>query len=162
MKQPGSRKEGWAAPARGGAARRGVAERPRPVVLLVEDDPHDRHIYGRTLWYNGFDVVEGSDGAEALLLAREHGPDVILVDLLLPVLNGIEVCRRLKADPATADIPVIALTARSELEFGLLARDAGCMRYLEKPIGPLKVMEAVEAVVGRPPPPGEGEGRSGF
>jgi DNA-binding response OmpR family regulator len=141
--------------------RRPGADRTRPLVLLVEDDPHDRHMYGRTLWYNGFDVIEGEDGEEAISLAREHDPDLILVDLLLPRLNGIEVCRVLKADPETAAIPVIALTARSELEFGLLARDAGCMRYLEKPIGPLTVLREVEAVVGRPPPAGEGpEGRA--
>jgi CheY-like chemotaxis protein len=132
-----------------------AAARDRPLVLLVEDDPHDREMYGNTLWYNGFDVVEGEDGHEAVSLALEHVPDLVLVDLLLPGLNGIEVCRRLKSDPVTAEIPVIALTARAEWEFGLLARDAGCMRYLEKPIGPLQVLKAVEEVVGQPPPAGE-------
>jgi two-component system, OmpR family, phosphate regulon response regulator PhoB len=132
------------------------SQRSRPLILLVEDDPNDREIYGKTLWYNGFDVVEGDDGKAALGLAREHVPDLVVVDLLLPGLNGIEVCRRLKADPVTAEIPVIALTARSEREFGLLAQDAGVMSYLEKPIGPLQVLKAVEAVVGRPPPVDDG------
>lgn len=145
----------------GGAGRRSwEPERRRPLVLLVEDDPADRQMYGKALWYNGFDVIEGEDGEEAVALAMEHVPDLVLVDLLLPGLNGIEVCRRLKEDPETAEIPVIALTARAEWEFGLLARDAGCLRYLEKPIGPLKVLKAVEDVVGRPPPSGEGPTRN--
>jgi CheY-like chemotaxis protein len=142
----------------------GVAEstssrkRFRPLVLLVEDDAHDREIYGKILWYNGFDVVNGEDGAEGVALAREHQPDVVVVDLVMPRLNGIEVCREIKADPTTARVPVIALTGRSRFEFGDLARDAGCVRYLEKPIGPLKVLEAVESLVGRPPPAGEATG----
>jgi two-component system, OmpR family, phosphate regulon response regulator PhoB len=139
----------------GGQGAAGASARTRPLVLLVEDDAHDREIYGKTLWYNGFDIIQGENGEEAVALAREHSPDLVVVDLLLPKLNGIEVCRRLKADPKTSQIPVIALTARAEREFGLLARDAGCMAYLEKPIGPLKVLEAVESIVGRPPPSGE-------
>jgi CheY-like chemotaxis protein len=129
--------------------------RYRPLVLLVEDDPNDREIYGKTLWYNGFDVIQGESGEEAVALAREHAPDVILVDLLLPGMNGIEACRRIKEDPATAGVPVLALTARSEREFGLLARDAGCAGFLEKPIGPLDVLHVVEDMVGRPPPAGQ-------
>lgn len=124
----------------------------RPIVLLVEDDPHDREIYGKTLWYNGFEVLEGEDGEEALSLAREYQPDLVILDLLLPKLNGLEVCRRLKADAATAGLPVLALTARSEREFGLLARHAGCLNYIEKPVSPFQVLQEVEAIVGRAPP----------
>jgi DNA-binding response OmpR family regulator len=142
--------------AMGYAAELPTEDRYRPLVLLVEDDPEDREMYGKTLWYNGFDVLEGGDGEAAVALARKHAPDLVLVDLLLPKLNGIEVCRELKSDAATKDIPVIALTARSEGEFGLLARDAGCVDFLEKPIGPLSVLKAVESVVGRAPPAGEG------
>lgn len=130
-------------------------DRFRPLVLLVEDDPHDREIYGKILWYNGFDVIHGADGAEGVTLAREHTPDVVVVDLIMPELNGIETCRKIKADPATAHVPVIALTGRSRFEFGDRAREAGCVQYLEKPIRPLKVLEAVESLVGRPPLAGE-------
>jgi CheY-like chemotaxis protein len=138
-------------------AERGAAgprPRYRPLILLVEDDAHDREIYGKTLWYNGFEVITGQDGVEAVELAREHRPDLIVVDLLLPRMNGIEVCRRLRSDPATANVPIIALTARAESEFGLLARDAGCSVYLEKPITPFNVLREVEKILGRAPPPG--------
>lgn len=131
--------------------------RARPLVLLAEDDIHDSEIYGKTLWYNGFDVIYAEDGEAALELARDHTPDLVLVDLLLPGMNGIDVCRQLQAEPRLRDIPLIALTARAEEEFGLLARDAGCSGYLEKPIGPFAVLEAVEQVIGRAPPPGEDE-----
>jgi two-component system, cell cycle response regulator DivK len=130
-------------------------DRFRPLVLLVEDDPHDREIYGKILWYNGFDVIHGTNGAEGVALARKHTPDVVVVDLIMPELNGIETCRKIKADPATAHVPVIALTGRSRFEFADRAREAGCVQYLEKPIRPLKVLEAVESLIGRPPPAGE-------
>jgi CheY-like chemotaxis protein len=138
------------------AARRpSRSRRARPLVLLAEDDLHDSEIYGKTLWYNGFDVIYAEDGPTALELARRHTPDLVLVDLLLPRMNGIDVCRQLRAEPRLRDVPVIALTARAEGEFGLLARDAGCSGYLEKPIGPFAVLEAVEQVIGRAPPPGQ-------
>jgi two-component system, OmpR family, phosphate regulon response regulator PhoB len=129
-------------------------DRARPLILLAEDDPHDREIYGKTLWYNGFDVEPCEDGSEVVPRARELSPDLVVVDLLLPGLNGIEVCRRLKSDPDTAGVPVLALTARPEREFGLLARHAGCVGYLEKPISPLSVLRAVEDVIGRAPQAG--------
>jgi CheY-like chemotaxis protein len=129
--------------------------RTRPLILLAEDDAHDSEIYGKTLWYNGYDVIHGGDGEAALELARRHAPDLVLVDLLLPRINGIDLCRQLRAEPSLRDIPLIALTARAEQEFGLLARDAGCSGYLEKPIGPFAVLEAVERMIGRAPPPVE-------
>lgn len=138
-----------------GARPRDRHGRARPLVLLAEDDQHDGEIYGKTLWYNGYDVLHAADGEVALDLARRHTPDLIIVDLLLPKMNGIEVCRQLGEDPAVADVPIIALTARAEREFGLLARDAGCSDYLEKPIGPFAVLAAVEKAIGRAPSPGE-------
>jgi two-component system response regulator ResD len=131
-------------------------ERSRQLVLLAEDDPHDLDIYGRTLWYNGFDVLEAADGERALELARLHKPDLVLVDLLLPGLTGIEVCRRIREDGLAS--PVIALTARAREDFGDIAREAGCIDYLEKPVGPLDVLRTVERVIGRPPPPGDDAG----
>jgi CheY-like chemotaxis protein len=130
-------------------------DRARPLVLLAEDDQHDGEIYGKTLWYNGYDVLHAADGEAALDLARRHTPDLIIVDLLLPKMNGIELCRRLREEPGFEDVPTIALTARAEREFGLLARDAGCTDYLEKPIGPFAVLAAVEKAIGRAPSPGE-------
>jgi CheY-like chemotaxis protein len=82
-------------------------------VLLVEDNPDNRDIYGTFLRHYGFTVVEAGDGEEGVRLAREFLPGVVLMDVGLPLLDGLEATRRLKADPATADIPVIALTAHA-------------------------------------------------
>lgn len=142
-------------PDRPSAASRRPARTPRarPLILLAEDDVHDSEIYGKTLWYNGYDVLHAGDGEAALELARRQAPDLVLVDLLLPRMNGIDLCRQLREEPSLRDVPLVALTARAEREFGLLARDAGCSGYLEKPIGPFAVLEAVERMIGRAPPP---------
>lgn len=124
----------------------------RQLVLVVEDEPHDWEIYGKMLWYNGFDVLYARDGAEGLDLARANHPDLVLLDLGLPGMDGLELCRRLKEDPAISDIPVLVLTARSERNYGDEARRAGCARYLEKPKTPLEVLSEVEALIGQAPP----------
>jgi two-component system, OmpR family, response regulator ResD len=143
-------------PRSSGARRPGATgRRHRALILLVEDDPHELEMYSDVLWYNGFDLIQSGDGEEAVAKALEHVPDLILVDLLLPGMNGIEVCRRIKADPRTAHVPVVALTAQSEEEFGLLAGNAGCQQFLEKPISPVDVLKLAEQLVGRPPPAGE-------
>ncbi|MBW3553001.1 MAG: response regulator [Gemmatimonadetes bacterium] len=131
------------------------AGRKRQLVLAVEDERHDWAIYGKLLWYNGFDVLWAESGEDGVRLAEEHEPDVVLADLMLPGMSGIEMCEALKANASTRHIPVIMLTARSRREYGARALDAGCERYLEKPIGPLSVLHIVEDLVGRPPPPGE-------
>lgn len=131
----------------------GQEPRRRQLVLAVEDEEHDWLIYGKLLWYNGFDVIHAETAEEGLRLAEQYEPDLILADVILPGMNGIELCRALKARSRTQGIPVVVLTGRREREFGERARDAGCVRYLEKPIGPVDVLHAVEDLVGRPPPP---------
>ena len=131
------------------------AERKRQLVLAVEDERHDWNIYGKLLWYNGFDVLWAENGEDGVRLATEHEPDIVLADLILPGMSGIDMCRALKANPRTSHIPVIMLTARSRREYGSRAIDAGCERYLEKPIGPVEVLHTIEDLVGRPPPPDE-------
>lgn len=128
----------------------------RPLILVVEDDPHDWEIYGKMLWYNGFDCMYARDGNEALNLAHRHRPDVVVLDVGLPDMNGLDLCRRLKAQPHTAGVPVVFLTARSRQDFGGKAAEAGCARYIEKPAGPVDVLHAIEDIVGRAPPAGEG------
>jgi DNA-binding response OmpR family regulator len=130
-------------------------ERRRPLVLVVEDEAHDWEIYGKMLWYNGFEVLHAPDGKTGLLLAERRLPDLVLLDLGLPDLSGLELCTMLKRRRRTRDIPVMVLSARSESEAGEAARSAGCIRYLEKPVGPVDVLHMVEEVVGRPPPAGE-------
>ena len=134
----------------GGRRRRG-----RPLVVVAEDETRDWELYGKILWYNGYDVLHARDGLEALDLIGKHHPDLAILDLMMPKLGGIDVCRRVKRNPATSDIPVIALSARARWEMGPEARAAGCAGYLEKPIGPLTVLHAVEELIGAAPPAGE-------
>ena len=122
-------------------------------MLLVEDDPHDLRMYGTTLWYNGFDVVTAADGEAAVALAAEYSPDMVLLDLLLPKLTGLEVCQRIRESGSS--VPVVALTGRARQEFGHKARQVGCTDYLEKPVRPLDVLHLVEESIGRPPPAGD-------
>jgi two-component system cell cycle response regulator DivK len=133
-----------------------VAERNRPLVLVVEDDPHDWEIYGKILWYNGYDVIHAADGETGWRMALEHEPDLVLLDVMIPKLDGLSLCERLMSDPARARIPVVILTGRPREEVGNRARRAGCSRFLEKPARPLDVLHEVESLIGRPPSPGEG------
>jgi two-component system, cell cycle response regulator DivK len=125
----------------------------RPVILAVDDEHYDWLMYSQLLCHYGFEVLHARDGEEGLHLAREHLPDLVLADLMLPRMTGIELCRTLKQERRTRRIPVLMLTARAERECGDAAREAGCDGYLEKPIGPVRVLRAVERLIGRPPPP---------
>lgn len=116
-------------------------------VLLVEDNPDNRDIYGTFLRHYGFTVVEAADGLEAVRLAREWMPGVVLMDVGLPLLDGLEATRRLKADPATAEIPVVALTAHAMQSDRQAAFDAGCDAYLAKPAEPSRVLEMVRSLM---------------
>jgi CheY-like chemotaxis protein len=127
----------------------------RPLVLVVEDNEHDWEIYGKMLWYNGFDVVAAKDAESALAHAHSRPPDIVLVDLELPGMSGLEFCAQLRDDPVLNDVPVVMLTAHDVRRYGQAAEKAGCATYLEKPISPVNVLHAVEELVGRPPPEGE-------
>jgi two-component system, cell cycle response regulator DivK len=133
-----------------------AAERPRPLVLVVEDEENDWEIYGKILWYNGFDVAYAAEGEEGLRLARERRPALVLLDMMLPGMDGLELCRRIKEDPALERTPIVMLTARSAHDIGAQARAAGCTAFLEKPHSPVKLLHRVEDLVGRPPLSGEG------
>jgi CheY-like chemotaxis protein len=134
-----------------GRARPG-AERERQRVLVVEDNPEELDLYGKILWYNGFDVVYARDGAEGLRCAARYEPDLVLLDLGLPEMSGLELCRQLKERTASADLPVVVLTARAQIACGHQARRAGCDVYLEKPHSPLGVLKEVERLIGQAPP----------
>lgn len=131
----------------------GRSNRPREpkLILVVEDDPDDWEIYGKILWYNGFEVLCAADGATAADLAQEHQPDLVLLDIGLPDMDGLEVCGRLKTAILDSSAPVWVLSARPEAEYGESARRAGCDRYLEKPKSPLELLHAVEEMIGRAP-----------
>lgn len=130
--------------------------RERQLVLLIDDDPHDREIYGRILCYNGFDVVCADGGMSGMQLARRYIPDIVLLDIGLPDLHGLDLCSTLRTEAETCDIPVIALSAYAEQRMGEQARLAGCTRYIEKPASPVAVLHEIEQLVGKPPLAGEG------
>src|SRR6185295_3716331 len=105
-----------------------------PRILLVEDNELNRDMLSRRLGRRGFEVVIARDGAEGLAQAEAAGPDLILMDMSLPVLDGWEVARRLKAGAATAGIPIIALTAHVMSGDREKALAAGCNDYDVKPV----------------------------
>lgn len=105
-----------------------------PKILLVEDNEMNRDMLSRRLTRKGFEVLLAEDGAAGVARARSEAPALVLMDMSLPVLDGWEATRRLKADPATAGIPVIALTAHAMSEDRDRALAAGCDDYDTKPI----------------------------
>jgi CheY-like chemotaxis protein len=124
----------------------------RKRILVIEDEADDQEIYGKLLWYNHYDVAFADCGLEGLRLARATHPDLILLDLRLPDVNGTAVAEELKADPSTADIPVVVLTASRAEEYRDWARSQGCAAFLEKPMEPFEVLKEVQRLIGDPPP----------
>lgn len=118
-------------------------------LVLVVDDYHDaRDMYSEFLRFSGFRVAEAQNGAEALEQASRLLPDIILMDLSLPVLDGWEATRRLKADPRTARIPVVALTGHALPGHSDGARDAGCDAFISKPCLPDALVLEVNRILG--------------
>ena len=124
-----------------------VSEARRPLVLVVDDFEDNRSMYAVYLTYSGYDVVEGADGREAVEIAGRRLPDVIVMDLSLPVMDGWEATRRLKAEARTRHIPVIALTGHSLAGHSRDAREAGCDAFLAKPCLPETLVEKVEELI---------------
>ena len=114
-------------------------------VLLVDDDIHNQKIFETVLRHSGFRVRMAASGDEALREARAELPDLILMDLSIPVIDGWECSRQLKADPATRHIIILALTAHAMRGDQERALAAGCDGYLSKPISPKKLVEEVKA-----------------
>ena len=114
-------------------------------ILLVEDNEMNRDMLSRRLARRGYQVLLAVDGREAIAVAREQKPDLILMDMSLPVLDGWEATRQLKADPETKDIPVIALTAHAMAGDEEKAREAGCDDYDTKPIEFGRLLERIKA-----------------
>ena len=116
-------------------------------ILLVEDNADNQEIYRIILAHNGYSVLQAWDGESGVRMARDHDPDLILMDLTMPLVDGLEATRMLKADPATAAIPVIALTAHATSEDEAAAHEAGCVSFLSKPVEPRKVAAEVRRVL---------------
>ena len=118
-------------------------------ILLVEDDPDIRHLVGYKLRKSGLEVIDVADGIAALRSARENPPDLVLLDVRMPKMSGLEVCRELRAGTLPATVPIIMLTARArpqDLEQGYAA---GATDYIIKPFSPRALQERVEAALAR-------------
>jgi len=121
-------------------------------ILLIDDDPHIRDILRFALTREGFAVIEAADGAEGLAAAQRTPPDLIILDVMMPELDGTEVCRRLRRD---SDIPIIFLSSRDDEIDRVLGLELGGDDYVAKPFSPRELVARVKAVLRRraPAPP---------
>lgn len=123
-------------------------------VLIVDDFEDNRAMYAEFLRYSGLEVVEAKDGAEAVEKARTEMPDLVVMDLSLPVVDGWEATRRIKRDPRTRDIPIVALTGHALEGHSQGAREAGCEGFLAKPCLPEKLLDTVNQILAKRGPRG--------
>lgn len=133
-----------------------MAQSERPVVLLVEDEPAQREVLAYNLDAEGFRVVPADNGEDAMLLVEEEGPDIIILDWMMPKLSGIEVCRRLKMRPETRGIPIIMLSARAEEVDRIRGLETGADDYVIKPYSVLELMARARAQLRRVRPSSAG------
>lgn len=117
-------------------------------VLIVEDNEDNRMIYGAVLLHYGYEVLLAADGIDGLTRARDALPDLILLDISLPLLSGWEVARQLLTDPRTQHIIIVGLTAHTGAADLKRARDLGFHGYLLKPVSPRKVVHEVDRMLG--------------
>jgi CheY-like chemotaxis protein len=120
-------------------------------VLLVEDNEDNRTIYSTVLRHLGYQVIEAQDGVQAVDLARSELPDLILMDISIPRIDGWEATRILRQDPSTQDIPIVALTAHALSDDRERAAEVGFSSYLAKPIEPRAVVDEVRRWIGGNP-----------
>jgi DNA-binding response OmpR family regulator len=120
-----------------------------PLVLVADDDPDILTLVGFRLERAGYEVLPARDGEEALALALERQPDLAILDVMMPKLDGYEVTQRLRDNPATSSMPVILLTARVQEADITRGFDAGADDYLKKPFSPQELRARVQAILGR-------------
>ena len=129
-------------------------EAMRERILVVEDDADVRGLIRLQLRAAGFDVMEACNGAEGLAMAKNDLPSVILLDIMMPEMNGIEVCRALRRNPATSRIPILMLTAKTAEEDKVAGFEVGADDYVTKPFSPRELVLRVRAVARRKPDQG--------
>lgn len=122
---------------------------PKPTVLVVDDEAAQREVLAYNLEAEGFRVVRAADGEEAMLLAVEEVPDIVVLDWMMPRLSGLEVCRRLKTRKETRNVPVIMLSARSEEVDRVRGLETGADDYVVKPYSVMELMARVRAQLRR-------------
>jgi len=128
-----------------------------PLILVVEDESALVTLLRYNLEREGFRVAEARDGEEALLMAREQKPDLVLLDWMLPLLSGLEVCRQLRRMAETRGVPIIMLTARGEEGDKLRGLDSGADDYVTKPFSPSELIARIRAALRRSRPTSNGE-----
>jgi two-component system, OmpR family, phosphate regulon response regulator PhoB len=117
-------------------------------LLIVDDEDGVRALVRMTLDNGLYEIIEACDGLEALDLAREHHPDLVLLDVMLPDLSGMDVCRKIKDDPDLASTTVVMLTARAQTADLGDAEEAGADGYFTKPFSPIALTRKVESILG--------------
>ena len=117
-----------------------------PTILVADDDPHIRQVVRFAVEKAGFDVVEAEDGAQALARIAEEEPDLVVLDVMMPEMDGTEVCRRLRSD---SDVPVVFLSSRDEEIDRILGLELGGDDYVTKPFSPRELMARIKAVLRR-------------
>ena len=121
----------------------------RPRVVIADDDPDIRRLVEMTVTNAGCDVTVASDGEEALERVRDSVPDLVILDVLMPRMDGWEVARALKSDPATREVPVMFLTSRGQEHDVLEGFDSGAVDYMVKPFSPRELQVRVRAVLAK-------------
>jgi CheY-like chemotaxis protein len=116
-------------------------------ILIVEDNPMNMELASDLLLDEGYEVIGAEDAIKGIEMAKENHPDLILMDLQLPGLDGIQATHLLKEDPSTRDIPVFALTAHAMSNHSAMAKDAGCIAFISKPIDVMKFPELISELL---------------
>ncbi len=123
----------------------------RPKILIVDDDLDTLKLVGLLLQRQGYEVTAAHNGVKALLKAKQEQPDLILLDVMMPDMDGYEVAKRLRADASTANIPILMFTAKSQVDDKLSGFEAGADDYITKPAHPAELLARVKRLLSRPP-----------
>jgi len=117
------------------------------LVLIVDDSPTEQHVIARLLEKNGFETVVANDGEEAISIAEQSRPDVILMDVVMPGMNGFQATRQLAKNPLTSGIPVVMVTSKDQESDKAWGLRQGAVDYLMKPVNDSELLDAVRARV---------------
>ena len=121
--------------------------RTPPLILIVDDNPANVEIFQMRLAANNYEIITASDGEAGLAMARDRLPDLILLDIMMPKMDGIEVCRHLRADPSLPFIPIIMVTAKADSKDVVKGLEAGADEYLTKPVDHAALVARVKSML---------------